>query len=267
MKEFLKMIVKSGEKKAKETNMTDEEKKEHITRRLFEYFERNNMDEISEDLVKEYEEVYPEFSKDYFVKYVISHTKNQKVIFNEKIKLEEKINKIEKEIYNNKRELGIGMIVQKGDKPKYLFEKIEQIQEKYKICANEDEKLNEEQIQENLDVIQQMINIYNNPEELHDIAKKQVGFFKGMGDDYQEILKEKSPEYKKYVEESLEKELRFYNNKKLEIENKLEELEQLKKGFEDCITNVYDTKLDEKYKGSKDEREHNKFLNHGTQER
>ena len=264
MKEFLKMIVKSGEKKAKETNMTDEEKREHINRRLFEYFERNNMDEISEDLLKEYEEVYPEFSKDDFVKYVVSHTKNQKVIFAEKIKVEEKIDKIEKEMYNSKRELGIGMIVQKGDKPKYLFEKIEQIQEKYKICANEVEKLTEEQIQENIDIIQQMVDTYNEPEELHNIAKKQVVFFNGMGDKYQEILKEKSPEYKKYIEESLEKELRFYNDKKAKLKDKLRQLEQLKKGFEDCIINVYDARLDEKYKGDKKEREHTVFLNNGN---
>ncbi len=248
MEDFLRLIINSCEKKAKEENMTSEEKKEYINRRLFEHFERNGIDEISDDLVKIYKKVYPEFSRDDFAKYVVLHTKNKEVIFNEKIRLMKKIEKIDDEIYKSNRELGLGIYIQKEDRNKYLFGKIEQVKGKYEINPNSDEKLTQEQIQENIEIIQEMVDAYEEPKQLHQVARQQMNFFTGMKD-YQDILKEKSPEYEMYVAEELKKEITPLKNREKQLKNRIKELKELKDGFKDCITNIYDPLLDRDKRG------------------
>ena len=94
--EFLKLIISSSKKKAIEGNMTPEQKKEYINKRLFEYFERSSMK--VETLFPIYKKVYPEFVKEDFMQYVIEHTSNQDIIFKEKLKEEEKLEKISSRI-------------------------------------------------------------------------------------------------------------------------------------------------------------------------
>ena len=68
MQGFLKLIISSSEKKATESNMTPEQKKEYINKRLFEYFERSGMS--IETMLPTYKEVYPEFVQEDFMQYL-----------------------------------------------------------------------------------------------------------------------------------------------------------------------------------------------------
>ena len=257
--EFVNMIVRSAEQIAKEKNMEDKDKAEYINKRLFEHFERNGIDEIDKKIIYIYKKAYPNFSEDEFTKYAINNTKNTNVIFNEKLKLEDKIEQINKEIKHYKKELGIFPKYQQQqekeeNQDKYLYKKIENIKEKYSMKAEETEKLSDEQIEENIKLIEEMINSCESEESLYKTAKEQIAYFNGMGESYNKTLREKSPELNKYIEEKLEEELAPLQKKEEKYKKDIQYLTELKKGFEECIKKVYDPKLEKERRGDKVDR-------------
>ena len=253
-KEFLKMIIASAEKIAEKKEMPQNEKNQYIIERIFDFFEKREFDEISKEFLEECQKYYPDLKEDEINKYIILHTKNEDVVYNEKIKLEKKILRIEDELYQNKRELGIGMVIKKEDRPKYLFGKIEEVEKKYNLDAGEDEKMCDEKIEEYNALIDEMVKEYEKPEELHMFAKEHQSFFTGLGSGYFETLKEKSPQYGVYISESLEKELEPYMHKKEAIKSKIDELNSMKDGLRECIEKIYDPRLDEKRRGKVDKK-------------
>ena len=254
-KEFVKLIVKSAEKTAENNGMTGEQKNEHVITRLFEYLDKKKMNTINTEILKTAKEVYPEFDEDDFRKYVVEHTTNTDIIFNEKLKIEEKLRSIKGRIHMLEMDLGykeskIGKV-----KEASLAGSIKKIKDMYEIKAGEETTLDEEQIQENVDLIQEMVNTYKDVEELHKVVKENEDYFMGMGDMYKKTLYQKSPEYAKYVEASLQEELFPYFKRRQECLTELRQLQSLKNGFEECIEKVYDPKLEAERRGNKEQRE------------
>lgn len=108
----VKLIIKTCERKATEANMTEQQKKDYINKVLMEYAENNlKIFYWSKDKMKEFistcESAYSEFSKDEFFRYVMFHTSNTDIIFNEKLRIEEMLKIIAKRIAEIKSTLKI----------------------------------------------------------------------------------------------------------------------------------------------------------------
>lgn len=277
MQGFLKLIISSSEKKATEANMTPEQKKEYINKKLFEYFERNDM--RIETILPIYKEVYSEFVQEDFMKYVIEHTSNQDIIFQEKLKVEEKLEKISSRVAQIERlEFGVGIsefdLIFKGIKQdKFsISAKINQIKKKYELPTDtikpkRGQNISEEQMQEYVDLIVQMVDSSSGVEELYEMAKEQIVFFVGMGDSYEDELRKKSPELFEYIdtlvkdevrlameeEQKLEEEEQKLEEEKRKLEEEKQELKKLEAGFIN-MCKKYDTRLPENLRGTAEER-------------
>lgn len=72
---FFSALIGEYEKKASECNMSPEQKKDYITKKLFEYYERNYKKTSLKytDIASICKEACPEFDKEGFFKYLI-HT-------------------------------------------------------------------------------------------------------------------------------------------------------------------------------------------------
>lgn len=94
------LIIKTCERKATEDNMIEQQKKDYINEILMRYLEKttrnarfHNYDNM-ERILPIYEEAYSDFSREEFVRYVLTHTSNADIIFEEKLKIEKRLNEI-----------------------------------------------------------------------------------------------------------------------------------------------------------------------------
>ena len=112
------LVIKMCEQRAERDNMAPEQKRVYINDTLMKYLERymeekgrkgKNVylaDYNMEQIIQLYEETWTDFSKDEFLKYLISHTSNEVIIFNEKKKIEKKLGEIDKRIAEIDKVLG-----------------------------------------------------------------------------------------------------------------------------------------------------------------
>ena len=262
--EFLKLIISSSKKKAIEGNMTPEQKKEYINKRLFEYFERSSMKVAT--LFPIYKKVYPEFVKEDFMQYVIEHTSNQDIIFKEKLKVEKKLEKISSRIAGINKQLGIDENLSDFDLMFRKFQqhkspistKIDQIKKKYELPTDtikpkSGQDISVGQMQEYVDLIAEMVDSSSSVEGLYEMAKSQIGFFVGMGDSYEDELRKKSPELFEYIDTLVKGEVGAVMEEKQKLEEEKEELKKLEAGFIN-MCKKYDRRLPENLRGTAEER-------------
>ena len=265
MQGFIKLIISSSEKKAIEVNMTPEEKKEYINKKLYEYFERSGM--RIETMLPIYKEVYPEFIQEDFMQYVVEHTYNQDIIFEEKLKVEKKLKRISDRVAEINKQLGVEENLsdfdlmfrefQQHESP--IIQKINQVKKKYELPTDtikpkRGQNINEEQMQEYIDLIAEMVDSSPTVKELYEMAKDQIGFFVGMGDLYEEELRKKSPELFAYIDTLIEDEAKAVIEEKQKLEEEKRELKKLETGFIN-MCKKYDERLPEKLRGTAEERE------------
>ncbi len=260
--DFIKIIIDNAEKKFEKE---EDKKSGYINKNLYQFYEAKGM-KLNE-AIKLFKQIYPEFSKEEFMDYVVDHTSDTDIIYNEKLKLEEKINRINWQIIQLDAELGIEnertAFTLKHRTTPTIKEKIEKIKEKYDfstdiIEAEEGQELSEDEIQEYTEIIEAMVESSSNVKELYKLAKEQMKFFDGMGELYTQILDEKSQEFKQYIDYlgSVEKkELKEVNQQKEKFEKQRNELVELKDGLQKCIDKRYDPKLEEERRGTKKDRE------------
>ena len=262
---FVKLIITSSEKRANELKITEEQKKEYINKRLFEHFEKSG--KKMEEMLPIYEEAYPEFSKDDFTQYVIDHTSNIDIIYSEKLKIEKKMNKISARISEIDNQLGTEENLsaielrfrnfQQHQSP--INAKISQIKMKYQlpidiIRAKNKGELTSEQLQEYIDLISEMVESSASVEELYVMAKEQIQFFSGMGEEYEKELKKRSPELFEYIEKMINSEIGSLIDEKQKLEDEKEELKKLQAGFLQMFRK-YDTRLPANLRGTEQERQ------------
>lgn len=260
MQGFLKLIISSSEKKATEGNMTPEQKKEYINKRVFEYFERSGM--RIETMLPIYKEVYPEFVQEDFMQYVVEHTSNQDIIFEEKLKVEKKLEKISSRVAEINKQLGVDENLsdfdlmfrgfQQHESP--ISAKINQVKKKYELPTDtikpkRGQNMSEEQMQEYVDLIAEMVDSSSSVEELYEMAKDQIGFFAGMGDSYEDELRKKSPELFEYIDTLVKGEVGSAMEEKQKLEEEKQELKKLEAGFIN-MCKKYDTRLPANLRGT-----------------
>ena len=264
MQRFLKLIISSSEKKATENNMTPEQKKGYIIRRLFDYFERSGMK--IEEILPIYKEVYPEFSQEDFMQYLVDHTSNPDIIFEEKLKVEKKLEKISSRIAEINKQLGAEENLSDFDLKFINFQqhespinaKINQVKKKYeltteKIKPKRGQDISEEQMQEYIDLIAEMADSSSSIKEIYEMAKEQIGFFEGMGDSYEDELRKKSPELFEYIDALIKSEVGSVMEEKQKLEKEKQELKKLESGFIN-MCKKYDTRLPVNLRGTPEER-------------
>lgn len=264
MQGFLKLIISSSEKKATEANMTLKQKKEYINKRLFEYFERNSM--RIETMLPIYKEVYPEFVQEDFMQYVVEHTSNQDIIFEEKLKVEKKLEKISSRVAEINKQLGVDENLsdfdlmfrgfQQHESP--ISAKINQVKKKYELPTDtikpkRGQNISAEQMQEYVDLIVEMVDSSSGVEELYEMAKEQIGFFVGMGDLYEDELRKKAPELFEYIDTLVKGEVGSAMEEKQKLEEEKQELKELEAGFIN-MCKKYDTRLSPNLRGTAEER-------------
>lgn len=262
---FVKLIISSSEKKATEANMTMEQKKEYINKRLFEHFEKAGMK--MDAILPIYEEAYPDFLQDDFVQYVIAHTSNTDIIFGEKLKIEKKLEKISARLAEIDKQLGTEENLsafelrfrgfQQHESP--INTKINQIKKKYQlpvdtIKAKRGQTISQEQLQEYADLIAEMVDSSSSVEELYVMAKEQIGFFDGMGDAYEEELRKRAPELFEHIDALVKGEVGSVMDEKQKLEDEKSELQELQFGFSD-MCRKYDTRLPANLRGTAQERQ------------
>ena len=265
---FVKLIINNSEKNSAKSNMTKEQKKEYIYKRLFEYFERGGMK--LDEIIPIYQEAYQDFIKEDFIQYVITHTSNTDIVFEEKLKLEKKIEKISDEIDKINIQLGGNDSFSDFEKRfrRYqqerttIDEKIEQIKKKYQLSANMigtkyGLSLRSEQLQEYIELIEDMVNGSSSVEELYTMAKEQIVFFSGMGTLYEKELRKRSPKLFEYIDSLIQNEVAPLMEQKQRLEQRKKELVKLKVGLSE-ICAKYDKRLPTELRGTKQEREQRK---------
>ena len=102
----VKLIIRICEEKATKDNMTEQQKKDYIYKILMNYLENNVISgarntkyyDNMKKIIPVYEKVYPDFSKEEFVRYVLTHTSNADIIFEEKLKLEKRLSELDERI-------------------------------------------------------------------------------------------------------------------------------------------------------------------------
>ena len=248
--EFIKLIVSSSTKKAEKENMTEEQKKDYINKKLFKHFEDNNL--TLEKAIKMYKGEYDEFDEIKFKNYAIKNTNRIEILENEKTKLNDKIKKIKWEILQLDREIGRDGRTTKFDVSCIgkvsVNQRIDEVYNKYLIKVQdleEGKELSDEQRQEYNELIKEMTENFKDVRQLHKIAKEQSKYFKGMGEDYQQIIKENSPEYAKYIDSSIKNQTKPLFKEKEELENKQSELVHLEGGLLNCIIKTYNPRIRE----------------------
>lgn len=150
-----------------------------------------------ETMLPIYKEVYSEFSQEDFMQYVVEHTSNQDIIFEEKLKVEKKLEKISSRVAEINKQLGVDENLSDFDLMFREFQqhespisaKINQVKKKYELLTDtikpkRGQNMSEEQIQEYVDLIAEMVDSSSSVEGLYEMAKNQIGFFVGMGDSY-----------------------------------------------------------------------------------
>lgn len=262
---FVKLIIKSSEKKATNDNMTNEQTKDYINRRLYEHFEKTGAK--IEEILPIYEEAYTEFSRDDFMQYVIAHTSNTDIIWGEKLKIEKKLEKISSRIAEINKQLGTEENLSEFDLRFMGFQqhkssinaKIEEVKKKYSlpievIKSKRGQTISEEHLQEYSDLIAEMVDSCSSVEELYEMAKEQIGFFDGMGEVYEEELRKKSPELFEYIDSLIKGEVGSVMEEKQKLEDEKSELQKLQSGFLD-MCKKYDKRLPEELRGTAQERQ------------
>lgn len=244
--QFIKIIIKTSNKKAENENMTDEQKKEYINKKLFDHFEKDKMS--LDEAMKLYGNEYTGFSKDEFKNYVIKNTKRKEILIEEKENVEKKIKQIDWNILQKDRELGkenMSSFEMSCISSKPISMQIEEVNSKYKIPGENTSNLKEEELKDYIDLIDEMIEEYPDVKDLHEMAREQAAYFSDMGEKYQETIKEKSSEYAEYIDGSIKKEMESILKQKNKIEQEKEELIKLKEGLVQCIEKLYDPRLKE----------------------
>ena len=102
----VKSIIRICEQKAAKDNMTEQQKKDYIYKILMRYIENEAISDSRytkkydnmKKIIPVYEKAYSDFSKEEFVRSVLTHTSNADIIFEEKLKLEKRLREFDERI-------------------------------------------------------------------------------------------------------------------------------------------------------------------------
>ena len=172
--------------------------KEQIFNNLLLDFETSRSDLKSS--VKRYKRAYEEiaqeeFPEEEFTAFVSRNTKDTEVIFEAKLKMEQRIKELEEEIKSNKNVIQIDESI------------IEDTKKRFKLTTKMTKKLTPKEVENRIKIIKTIANSSENLSDIHETAKSMERIFDGMGDNYQKALEKALPGYKKFLDTSKNKKI------------------------------------------------------------
>ena len=262
MFKFVQLLIARGKKNRKEANWTEKQEKAFVYDILMRHFEKTEWKK--DEIFHIYEKTYSGFSSDEFFQYVIEHTTNSGILFEEKLKVEARMQEISEEISKidegiEEKEKGIHKHIELLDK------RLDEIKKKYKIPFEKiSGSANEKEEMEYLEILQDLINNSSSVEEVYEMLRGNITQFSGMGYKIPLFLKAYYPQLNRqlyeYIELLVNRESKPILEERKRNEGEIEKIKNAKKELEeefarlDQIYKKYDERLPAKLQGTQEDR-------------